>query len=89
MSHSLHIEIPDRIFEILSRTASQIGKPPEAVASQWLVAAVQQLADDPLEPFIGAFDSRGSDWIDQHDRYLGTSTLESKPGTISNCSDLE
>jgi hypothetical protein len=81
MSHTLHIDIPDRIFEILSRTARQIGKPPEAIASQWLVAAVQQLADDPLEQFIGAFDSRGSDWVDQHDRYLGAAALERTPGT--------
>lgn len=49
MSHTLQLDIPDSIYEILTRTAHQIGKPPETVATQWLVAAVQQMADDPLE----------------------------------------
>jgi hypothetical protein len=82
MSHTLTIDIPDGIFEILSSTARQIGKPPEAVAAQWLIAAVQQLADDPLEQFIGAFDSAGSDWADQHDYYLGVATRGGMPGTM-------
>ncbi len=80
MSHTLHIDVPDPVFEILSRTARQLGKPPEVVATQWLVALIQQLADDPVERFIGAFDSQGSDWVDQHDRYLGAATLQGTTG---------
>jgi len=31
---------------------------------------------DPLEKFIGAFNSNIPDWADEHDKYLGQSFLD-------------
>jgi hypothetical protein len=71
MSHTLTLDIPDTVYEPLKKTAEQSGQAPEALAVQWLAAAIQHLVDDPLEKFIGAFSSQGSDWADHHDQYLG------------------
>jgi hypothetical protein len=71
MSYTLTIEVPDSIYEPLQRTASQTGQSPEALITQWVSVAVKQFADDPLEQFIGALRSQGSDWADNHDQHLG------------------
>ena len=65
MSHILNITVPDTVYETLTRTARQTGQPLEAVATKWLAAAAEQFAHDPLDPFIGAFDSGGIDWADK------------------------
>ena len=78
MSHTLTIDLPEEVYEPLKKTAEQRGQSPETVVVQWLTAAVQQLVDDPLEQFIGAFDSQGADWADQHDHYLGQSLAETR-----------
>jgi hypothetical protein len=36
-----------------------------------LTTATQSYVADPLEQFIGAFSSHGTDWTDHHDAYLG------------------
>lgn len=71
MSHTLTIEVPDTIYEPLQKTAAQNGQSPEALVTQWISIAVQRLTEDPLEQFIGALRSQGSDWADHHDQYLG------------------
>jgi hypothetical protein len=71
MSQTLTLELPEDVYESLRQTAAQTGAPLEILAVQWLAQASQQRADDPLEQFIGAFDSQQSDWIDRHDEYLG------------------
>ncbi len=76
MSHTLTIDIPEEVYEPLKKTAEQSGQSPETLVVQWLAAAVQHLVDDPVEQFIGAFDSQGSDWADHHDQYLGKSLAE-------------
>jgi hypothetical protein len=80
MSHILNITVPDTLYETLTKTARQTGQPLEAVATKWLTAAAEQFTHDPLEPFIGAFDSGGTDWADNHDRYLGQMGLEDVTG---------
>lgn len=80
MSHILNITVPDTLYETLTRTARQTGQPLEAVATKWLAAAAEQFAHDPLDPFIGAFDSGGIDWADNHDHYLGQMALEDVTG---------
>jgi hypothetical protein len=32
--------------------------------------------DEPLEPFIGIIDTKGSDWVENHDQYLGKALLD-------------
>jgi hypothetical protein len=76
MSYKLLLELPQNVYEPLVKTAAQIGKTPEELAISWLSAAIQQCIDDPLEKFIGAFPSNGSDWADQHDQYLGRTLID-------------
>lgn len=75
MSHILSLEVPEAIYESLVRTAQQSGQLPESLAIQWLAQATDQVIDDPVEQFIGAFDSGGTDWADRHDQYLGLATV--------------
>lgn len=37
---------------------------------------VGKLSADPLEQFIGAFNSHVSDWVERHDHYLGENFLK-------------
>jgi hypothetical protein len=76
MNHPLTLELPENVYESLVKKAKQAGKSPEVLAVQLLTAATQPGIDDPLEQFIGAFSSHGSDWADAHDKYLGLSVKE-------------
>ena len=80
MSHTLQITVPDTLYETLTKTAHQTGQPLEAVATKWLAVAAEQFAHDPLDSFIGAFDSGGADWADNHDHYLGQAVLDDHIG---------
>ncbi len=75
MGKPLILDVPEDIYESLLETAKQTGQPPEELAVQCLVAATKKLINDPIEQFIGAFSSNGSDWADQHDKYLGNSLI--------------
>ena len=76
MSHMLNIPVPDTLYETLTNTARETGQPLETIAAKWLAAAAKQFAQDPLDSFIGAFDSGGTDWADNHDHYFGQAVLE-------------
>lgn len=76
MSQTLTISVPDAVYESLTRAAEETGEPPEALAAQWLTATVQRAANDPLDRFIGAFQSEVPDWADKHDKYIGEATAE-------------
>lgn len=71
MERALVLEIPEQVYSSLLKTAEQTGRSPEEVATQWLLETASTLADDPLERFIGFFNSTIPDWADAHDRYLG------------------
>lgn len=75
MTHALILEIPEEVYEPLLKKATQIGQTPEDLAVQWLVTVAQQLTDDPLEKFIGIFQSDVPDWADEHDKYIGQAGL--------------
>jgi hypothetical protein len=77
MGHALTLDLPEDVYQELIQQAEQTGQPPEAVAVQLLVAAIQHPGDDPLEQFIGAFRGRAADWADQHDTYLGKAVQDS------------
>ncbi len=76
MSHILTLNLPESVYEPLRKTAEQSGLSPEGLAVEWLSTTVQHLSSDPLEKFIGAFDSHVADWADQHDQHLGQATAE-------------
>lgn len=71
MSHVLKLDVPSEIYESLRQIAERAGQSPEVVAVKWLAAVTGQVADDPMEDFIGAWRSNGCAWPDQHDAYLG------------------
>ncbi len=76
MRHTLTLDVPEDVYQSLRQKAEQIGQSPEALAVQLLATATQHQSADPLEQFIGAFDSQGSDWADHHDTYLGQSVRD-------------
>ena len=76
MTHTLTLELPEEVYEPLVKSAEQLGKAPEQMAVQILAESVRQFEDDPIEKFIGAFDSGAPDWADNHDKYIGESILE-------------
>jgi len=71
MGHMLTLDLPEQVYECLRQQAEQTGQALETVAVQWLATAAQVAVEDPLEQFIGAFNSHGTDWADHHDAYLG------------------
>jgi hypothetical protein len=75
-NHTLRLEIPQNVYELLVKLAPQMGQTPEELATHWLATAAQGHVDDPIEKFIGAFNSNVPDWTDQHDQYLGSRLKE-------------
>lgn len=71
MSHTLTLNVPESVYRSLIQKADAAGQLPEALAVQLLTTATHPEAGDPLEEFIGAFNSQGIDWADQHDAHLG------------------
>lgn len=76
MEHTLLLEVPENVYDVLTKTAEQVGRPREALAVEWLVATINRLVYDPLEEFIGAFSSSVPHWADDHDQYIGKSIME-------------
>ncbi len=71
MGHTMTLNMPEELYRSLVQRAKKVGQEPESLAVQLLTTATEPDANDPLEPFIGAFSSQGSDWADRHDTYLG------------------
>jgi hypothetical protein len=71
MGHAMTLNVPEELYRSLVQRAEKVGQKPESLAVQLLKAATDPGVSDPLEPFIGAFSSQGSDWADRHDDYLG------------------
>lgn len=76
MGYALVIEIPEDLYQPFIKTAEQSGHTPEQLATNWLVANIRQAQQDPLEQYFGMFRSDVTDWVDEHDRYLGQEQLE-------------
>lgn len=76
MGHSLLLELPEEIYQPLAEVAQKNGDTPEQVATDWLVAIVRQTGQDPVDRFIGVFQSNIFDWTEQHDLYLGQELLQ-------------
>jgi hypothetical protein len=79
MGHKLVLDVPEKVYGPLVKTAQQTGATPEQLAVEWLLAASWHAAHDPVEDFIGAFRSSVPGWADQHDKYIGQALKES-PG---------
>jgi hypothetical protein len=65
MSKTLSIELPDEVYQTLLQTSQQLGKSPEAIclrhaaaiAGEWILNQHSSQAVEPLDTFIGAFNS--------------------------------
>ena len=80
MTHSLVLEVPESIYQSLVSEAEVEGRTVEEVALERLTVKKPQSAVDPLDEFVGAFDSGGMDWADNHDKYLGESLMREMRG---------
>ena len=76
MGRKLVLEMPEDMYEPLAEIAKQTGRTPEELAVEWLVTAICNAINDPVENFIGAFSSNIPDWADQHDKYAGRALME-------------
>lgn len=80
MSHTLTLNVPESVYRSLIQKADEAGQAPEVLAVQLLTTATHAESGDPLEEFIGAFNSQGIDWADQHDAYLGNALKKTMRG---------
>ena len=71
MTHSLLLEVPESIYQPIVEEAEAEGRKVEEIALERLANGKPKKIDDPFEKFIGSFDSKGMDWADNHDKYLG------------------
>lgn len=76
MERTLTIEIPDTVYDALLQMVRKTGRTPQDWIVEWLTREVQTALEDPLERFIGAFRSDVSDWVEQHDFYIGQASLK-------------
>ena len=72
----IELKLSESLHQSLTKQAKNSGISTEALAESLLMEAAKSFNDDPLEKFIGAFDSKGSDWADQHDQYIGQEAIE-------------
>ena len=70
MSQILELKLPDSIHKALKGRAQSSGMSEEALAIELLKSTLEKMEADPLERFIGAIDSGGSDWVSNHDSYV-------------------
>jgi hypothetical protein len=71
MSHTIKLDLPDEIYELLNRQATEAGKSVEDFAAACLSAAAPTSGQDPLLQLAGVLESDVADVAEQHDRYIG------------------
>lgn len=82
MSKTLTLEISDPIYQMLLKTAKQIGQTPEQVVLNWLENRVKQSTKDPLLQLAGIFDSDLTDISEHHDEYIGNALRDNHEYSI-------
>ena len=75
MSHALTVDVPEKVYTVVVKTAEQMGQVPEMLIAQWLTTITKHLIADPVEQFIGACSTHVADWADHHDTYIGKAIL--------------
>jgi hypothetical protein len=80
MTHSLTLEIPEKIYRTLAQKASKNGKEIEEVAVERLSVEWPEDIVDPLDKYIGAFSSGIGDVGLNHDKYIGENLLREMRG---------
>ncbi|HKP84762.1 MAG TPA: hypothetical protein VJZ26_01620 [Blastocatellia bacterium] len=80
MGRTLTLELSEEVYEPLAKSAEQVGKTPEQMVVQILTESIRQFEDDPIEKFIGAFDSGITDLGTRHHEYIGQSLADELRG---------
>lgn len=80
MSQTLQVEISDEAYRHLAQLARRAGKTPAQLGAEIVSRNVAGLPPDPLDEFIGKFNSGVSDAADKHDRYLSETLLKEMRG---------
>ncbi|MBI3944697.1 MAG: hypothetical protein HY321_02155 [Armatimonadetes bacterium] len=75
MSRTLVLEVPEAVYEALKTAAQSKGQAPEAAGVEWLEHMARLAAEDPLEPWIGAFESGIPGWSLRHHELLGEALM--------------
>jgi predicted transcriptional regulator len=77
--NTITLKLSPNLYQTLQNLAKQTGKTPEEMATELLEKDLE-IIDDPVEEFIGAFQSNISDWGENHDYYLGQELKEDHAG---------
>ncbi|MFT3742729.1 MAG: hypothetical protein QM785_00410 [Pyrinomonadaceae bacterium] len=76
MTHSLTLELPERVYRNLAEKASKNGKRIEDFVAQDIISRdYPKFGDDPLDRLIGTLETGISDWGTGHDKYIGDAVL--------------
>jgi hypothetical protein len=76
MAQTLTLDLPNTIYDTLTKTAKRAGLPVEEVATDWVERVAIQSVDDPLLQLAGALESDVEDVGTQHDKFLGAQVNE-------------
>ena len=72
MTHSITVEVPDKLYRSIVEKAAKNGKQIEEIALDRLAKGDEpEIVDDPFEKFIGSLHTDIPDWADNHDKYIG------------------
>lgn len=69
---TITLELPEDTYRTLLELADQRGESPETLVQ----ATITSMTDDPLERWIGAFDSGTPDWPSRHDQIIGDAAID-------------
>jgi hypothetical protein len=76
MAHKLTLEIPDDVYKLLCHEANEVQSAPEELATEWLIATIQRIGNDPLMQLAGTFESEVTDAGERHDYYIGQALMQ-------------
>lgn len=80
MTHSMTVELPEVVYQSLSKEARAKGRKVEEILVERLAKDDVPQIDDPLDEFVGAFRSDVPDWAENHDKYIGESLMREMRG---------
>ncbi|MBD2654033.1 hypothetical protein H6G45_11155 [Synechocystis sp. FACHB-383] len=73
--NTITLKLSSALYQTLQNLAVQTGRSPEEIATE-LLAKDLEIIDDPVDEFIGAFQSNIPDWGENHDYYLSQELQE-------------
>jgi hypothetical protein len=68
--NTITLQLSTTLYQSLQNLANQTGRSPEEIATGLLEKDLQIIDDDPVDEFIGAFQTNIPDWGQNHDYYL-------------------